>query len=128
MQIHHVTNDTCSTATGLVVVIDVLLAFTTAPFAFAANACDIVPVSTLAEAEALRTRFPSALLMGEVGGFPPAGFDFGNSPAALIGQDLQGETADSADKCGHARYYTQRECRDSHGHQLCLCQRNNTLH
>ena len=90
MQIKQATLETCSTAGGVVVVIDVIRAFTVAPFAFAANAGDIVPVSTVEEALALRDRLPGSLVMGEVGGFPPKGFDFGNSPAAMIGQDLQG--------------------------------------
>lgn len=90
MQIQHATLETCSSATDTVVVIDVIRAFTTAAFAFAAGARDIIPVSTVEEALALRKRFPGSLVMGEVGGFPPEGFDLGNSPAALIGRDLAG--------------------------------------
>lgn len=88
MKIEHATTGTCSTATGHVVVIDVLRAFTTAPFAFAAGAREIFPVGTVKEALSLKRRFPDALLMGEVGGFPPEAFDYGNSPAALLDQDL----------------------------------------
>jgi 2-phosphosulfolactate phosphatase len=88
--IHRATLETCSNATGTVVAIDVIRAFTTAAFAFAAGARDIIPVSTVEEAFALRERFPGSLAMGEVGGLPPEGFDFGNSPAALIGLDLGG--------------------------------------
>lgn len=90
MEIHHATLETCSTASDIVVVIDVVRAFTTAAFAFAAGAREIIPVSTVEEALALRERLPGALVMGEVGGLPPAGFDLGNSPAALIGLDLSG--------------------------------------
>lgn len=90
MQIHHATLETCSTATDIVVVIDVIRAFTTAAFAFASGARDIIPVSTVEEALALRQRFPGAFLLGEAGGGQPEGFDFGNSPAALIGRDLSG--------------------------------------
>jgi 2-phosphosulfolactate phosphatase len=75
---------------GVVVVIDVLRAFTTAAFAFGAGASDIVLVSTVAEAVALRERFPGALLVGEVGGYPIEGFDFGNSPFELDGRALDG--------------------------------------
>jgi 2-phosphosulfolactate phosphatase len=92
MNVHHATLDSCHNVTGTVVVIDVIRAFTTAPFAFAAGASQIVPVSGVAEALSLREQFPDALIMGEVGGFPPDGFDLGNSPAALIGQDLRGRT------------------------------------
>jgi 2-phosphosulfolactate phosphatase len=81
---------TCAEATGVVVVIDVIRAFTTAAFAFAAGAEDIVLVGTVEEALALRKRYPGALVMGEVRGLPPEGFDFGNSPFALIDADLAG--------------------------------------
>ena len=92
MKIYHASLDTCANATGMVVVIDVIRAFTTAPFAFAAGVSQILPVSGVDEALALRERFPGSQIMGEVGGFPPDGFDWGNSPAAFIGQDLRGRT------------------------------------
>ena len=76
---------------GAVVVIDVVRAFTTAAFAFAAGARDILLVSAVEEALALRSRFPGSLVMGEVGGLPPPGFDFGNSPAAIAHQNLRGK-------------------------------------
>ena len=90
MQIERATNDTCAIATGAVVAIDVIRAFTSAAFALAAGARDIVPVGTVEEALALRERFPGSLAMGEVGGYPIEGFDFGNSPSALLGRDLSG--------------------------------------
>jgi 2-phosphosulfolactate phosphatase len=90
MQIERCTNDTCGAATGAVVAIDVIRAFTTAAFALAAGARDIVPVGTVEEALVLRDRFPGALAMGEVGGYPIEGFDFGNSPSELLGRDLAG--------------------------------------
>jgi 2-phosphosulfolactate phosphatase len=90
MQIERATNETCGVATGVVVAIDVIRAFTTAAFALAAGARDIVPVGTVEQALELRRRFPDALLMGEVKGYPIEGFDFGNSPSALVGQNLAG--------------------------------------
>jgi len=90
MLIERATNETCAAATGTVVAIDVIRAFTTAAFALAAGARDIVPVGTVEQALALRARFPGALMIGEVGGYPIEGFDFGNSPSALLGQDLAG--------------------------------------
>ena len=92
MKVNHATLDTCTNATGMVVVIDVIRAFTTAPFAFSAGAGQILPVSGVEEALALREQFPGSQVMGEVGGFPPDGFDWGNSPAAFIGHDLRGRT------------------------------------
>jgi 2-phosphosulfolactate phosphatase len=90
MQIEQATNETCGVATGVVVAIDVIRAFTTAAFALAAGARDIVPVGTVEQALALRARFPDALLIGEVDGYPINGFDFGNSPSAFLGQNLAG--------------------------------------
>lgn len=73
---------------GPVVVIDVLRAFSTAAYAFAAGAYDITVVATVAEAFALRHQMPGALIMGEVSGLPVEGFDFDNSPAQFLDQDL----------------------------------------
>jgi 2-phosphosulfolactate phosphatase len=90
MRIERADLETCHIAAGAVVVIDVIRAFTTAAYAFASGARDIVPVGTIEEALALRERFPGALAMGEMGGWRPEGFDFGNSPSTLIGRDLSG--------------------------------------
>src|SRR5512138_488602 len=90
MRIERATNETCGTAAGAVVAIDVIRAFTTAAFALAAGARDIVPVGTVEQALELRACFPGALAMGEVDGYPIEGFDFGNSPSALLGLDLSG--------------------------------------
>lgn len=88
MRIHHATLDDCAAVRGAVVVIDVIRAFTTAAYALAAGAREIVLVATVEQAHGLRASRPGVLLMGEVGGFPPPGFDFGNSPAELRGVDL----------------------------------------
>lgn len=83
-------NDTCHTASGLVVVIDVIRAFSNAAYAFQAGAESITLVSGVEEALALKAAMPGSLAMGEVGGLPPAGFDFGNSPTEIVRQDLRG--------------------------------------
>ena len=80
------------TAKGVVVVIDVLRAFTTAAHAFDAGAERILPVAGVEEAFLLRKTFSDALMMGEVDGIKPDGFDFGNSPAQFDGCDLTGYT------------------------------------
>ena len=77
-------------AEGHVVVIDVVRAFTTAAFAFEAGAREIALVGTPEEAFALRGEWRDAVLVGESGGRPIPGFDFGNGPAALVGADLRG--------------------------------------
>jgi 2-phosphosulfolactate phosphatase len=90
LEIHRATLDTCAQATGTVVVIDVLRAFTTAAFAFAAGAADITLVGAIEEAFALRERNPDLLLAGEVYGLPIESFDYGNSPSAFLDADLSG--------------------------------------
>lgn len=84
-------NDNCHAATGLVVVIDVIRAFSNAAYAFSVGAESITLVSGVEEALALKAQIPGALVMGEVGGLPPPGFDFGNSPTEIVRQDLRGK-------------------------------------
>jgi len=91
MIVQRATLQNCHTATGTVVVIDVLRAFTTAAYAFDAGAEDITVVSTVAEAFALKEQMPDALLMGEEDGLPIPGFDLSNSPAELVDKHLKGQ-------------------------------------
>ena len=82
----------CHTAKGIVLVIDVLRAFSTAAYAFSRGAKQIMLVSTVEEALALKIQIPNSRAMGEVGGLPPEGFDFGNSPTHIRQEDLSGVT------------------------------------
>lgn len=91
MKIEKIRLTECPHATGLVVAIDVIRAFTTAAFAFGRGIEEIVIVGDVEEALALKSQDPSLLLMGEVGGKPIAGFDFGNSPVEIHKADLQGK-------------------------------------
>ena len=84
--------ETCHIATGLVVVIDVIRAFTNAAFAFSRGAKKIYPVSTVEEALQFKAEVPNSLACGEVGGLPPQGFDFGNSPSQTNKLNLHGCT------------------------------------
>jgi 2-phosphosulfolactate phosphatase len=77
-------------ARGTLVVIDVLRAFTTAACAFARGAREIELVSTIEQAFARKLEDPALLLVGEQQGRPVAGFDFGNSPPALLAAELAG--------------------------------------
>ena len=90
MEFQRANLDTCAQATGTVVVIDVLRAFTTAAYAFAAGAASITLVSTTEQALELKARLPPARTMGEYHGLPIPGFDYSNSPAELDGIDLRG--------------------------------------
>ena len=90
MKFHYTNLETCHTAIGLVVVIDVIRAFTNAAVAFSRGAKEIYPVSTVEEALKFKTETPNSLACGEVGGLPPEGFDFGNSPTQTTELDLNG--------------------------------------
>jgi 2-phosphosulfolactate phosphatase len=83
--------ETCHEATGVVVVIDVIRAFTNAAFAFSRGAKEIYPVSGVEEALQFKANTPNSLACGEVGGRPPEGFDFGNSPTQTSKLDLNGK-------------------------------------
>jgi 2-phosphosulfolactate phosphatase len=75
-------------AQGMVVIIDVFRAFTTAAYAFARGAREIWLVKTPQDAFALRRELPNALLVGERDGRPLEGFDYGNSPSLIAQLDL----------------------------------------
>ena len=92
MKFNYTSLETCHTATGIVLVIDVLRAFSTAAYAFSRGAKEICLVSGVDEALELKERTPNSKAMGEVGGLPPEGFDFGNSPTRILEQDLTGIT------------------------------------
>lgn len=92
MRFNHYTLDDCHQATGIVLVIDVLRAFSTAAYAFSRGTTEIRLVSGIQEALDLKAQLPNAKAMGEVGGLPPEGFDFGNSPTRILEHDLAGVT------------------------------------
>lgn len=92
MEIHFATLEDCADAAGVVVVIDVCRAFTTAAYAMQAGAERILLVSTVEEALALRHRYAGSLTMGEVSGLPVPAFDLWNSPVEVGRRDLRGKT------------------------------------
>lgn len=92
MKFNYTNLETCHEATGVVVVIDVIRAFTNAAYAFSRGAKEIYPVSTVEEALNFKAQFPNSLACGEVGGIPPEGFDFGNSPTQTNTLDLNGRS------------------------------------
>ena len=77
-------------ATGGVVGVDVLRAFSTAAYALAAGARHIYLVRGVDEALAFKMAMPGSLAMGEEHGRRPSGFDFANSPTELAGADVDG--------------------------------------
>lgn len=90
MKFHYTDLETCHEASGVVIVIDVIRAFTNAAFAFSRGAKEIYPVSKVKEALKFKAEIPNSLACGEVGGMPPEGFDFGNSPTQTNTLDLNG--------------------------------------
>jgi len=79
-------------ARGIVIVIDVIRAFTVAAYAFAGGARHLWLVRTTDEAFALRQQEPQALLAGEIGGRLIPGFDLNNSPSLMASTDVRGRT------------------------------------
>lgn len=92
MKFHYTNLEDCHTAHGVVIVVDVLRAFSTAAYAFSRGAKQILLASTVEEALTLGSQIPNSKVMGEVGGLPPEGFDFGNSPTHISKEDLSGIT------------------------------------
>ena len=78
--------------TGPVVAIDVIRAFTTAAYAFAAGAHEIHLVETLDEAYALLDANPTWLAMGEDRGRRPPRFALSNSPVHASHADFDGRS------------------------------------
>nr|MDO8118956.1 2-phosphosulfolactate phosphatase [Candidatus Sigynarchaeota archaeon] len=70
------------------VVIDVLRASTSVAMLLHRGARAVKIVRTVDEALALKRSFPGAILCGERGGLPPAGFDYGNSPVEFSTADV----------------------------------------
>ncbi len=87
-------------AEGTAVIIDVFRAFTTAAIAFDRGASRIVLVAEVEEALALRRRGVGDLLMGEVDGKRPDGFDFGNSPYEISQAGVAGKTLVQSTRAG----------------------------
>jgi len=74
------------------VLVDLLRATTTIATLFAGGLDGLVAVDALATARE-RAAADSALLIGEVGGLPPEGFDAGNSPVEVRDLELAGRRA-----------------------------------
>ena len=70
-------------AQGVVVVIDVFRAFSTACYLFSKGVEKIFPVGKVETAFKLREKYPNSLLVGERGGKMLDGFDLGNSPTQI---------------------------------------------
>ncbi len=87
-------------AKGVVVIVDVLRAYTTAAVAFERGAVKIALVAEVDEALELRRGGFGDYCMGEVGGMRPEGFDFGNSPSQLSRADVAGSVIIQSTRAG----------------------------
>ena len=74
----------------VVVVIDVIRAFTTAAVAFERGAVELTCVGSADAGRELRRLHPDRLLIGETGGLKPADFDLGNSPLEMSAARVDG--------------------------------------
>ncbi len=79
-------------AKGLVVLIDVFRAFSTAAYVLANGAKKIITIGDLDYALKLKKENPDFILMGERNYLPLEGFDYGNSPFRISKIDFTGKT------------------------------------
>lgn len=77
-------------ATGTVVVIDVLRAFTVSAYALAGGARECLLVRTVDEGRALVRSIPDSILCAEEDGLPVPGVEISNSPTKIAGTELNG--------------------------------------
>jgi 2-phosphosulfolactate phosphatase len=75
----------------LVVVIDVLRAFTTACYAMNNNPKDYIVLDDIELAHKLKRKNANCVLLGERDGYSILGFDFGNSPTEIRDLDFSGK-------------------------------------
>ena len=87
-------------ADGLVVIIDVFRAFTTASVAFSRNAKKIYLVAEIDEALKLRDDGVVDICMGEVDGIRPQEFDYGNSPYEISTANVDGKVIAQSTRAG----------------------------
>lgn len=88
--IHATAIDGARQARGIAVVIDVLRSFTVSAYALAGGARECRLVTTTAEALALESSIPGALLSAEENGLPIPGIAMSNSPTQIKSADLKG--------------------------------------
>jgi 2-phosphosulfolactate phosphatase len=90
LEIRRVHLQEATLAQGVVIVIDVIRAFSVAAYALSGGAQRLWLVRSVEDAFALRVREPNALLAGEVGGRLIPGFDFNNSPLLMAEANVDG--------------------------------------
>ena len=114
-------------AYGTIVIIDVFRAFTTASVAFKHGANKIIMVAQPEEALKLREEGKGELCVGEVGGIPPPGFDFGNSPFELASGRIKGKTLIQSTRAGTVGVATVQDKGKIYAASLCNARATATL-
>ena len=121
---------------GVVVVIDVIRAFTVSAFALAGGARECILVSTVDEARALGAAVPGAVVSAEVDGLPIPGIAISNSPTQIAAADLRGRTLVQRTSAGTPAINAVREDVDIYAASLvvarataqaCLSRRPDTV-
>ena len=105
-------------ATGTAVIVDVFRAFTTAAVALERGIQKIIFVAQPDEALNLREAGLADLCVGEVGGIPPPGFDFGNSPHELSQADISGKIIAHSTRAGTVGVTAAGHCERIYGASL----------
>jgi 2-phosphosulfolactate phosphatase len=81
--------DGARAARGIVVVIDVLRAFTVSAYALAGGAKECILVPTIAEARALKAKIPGSVICAEEEALPVPGIPISNSPTQISAASLK---------------------------------------
>ncbi len=97
-------------ARGVVVVIDVIRAFTVSAYALAGGAAECRLVATVEEALALARSLPGSVVSAEVDGLPVEGIPISNSPTAIRDVDLGGRVVVQRSTSGVQAALAARDC------------------
>jgi len=108
------------TATGVVVVIDVLRAFSVSAYALAGGARECLLVPTVEEARALAAQTPDAVVSAEVDTLPVEGIAISNSPTQITHADLRGRTLVQRTSAGTPVISAVREGHDIYAASLVV--------
>ncbi len=90
-------------AGGIAVMVDALRASATVTSLIAAGAQRVWVATEVEQAHGMKERLENAFLVGERHGFPPPGFDAGNSPRGVMDLALEGRAAVFTSTTGSAR-------------------------
>jgi len=93
MRVEHTSGiDGASRASGVVVIIDVLRAFTVSAYALAQGASECWLVGEVADALELQERTPASIISAEVDGLPVPGIAISNSPTQVLAAEVRGHS------------------------------------